>query len=115
MSMTRFTLTAAVWLGAVLMPSFSIAQSEQEVAAKDACAELVAYVETNDDGKLAVTLDQARSFQDEEACREVLAKLTAKANGGQAAEPSKTAPDTVVVEGATETNVVEQPAQGTAV
>jgi sporulation protein YlmC with PRC-barrel domain len=45
----------------------------------------------------------------------VLAKLTAEANGGQAAEPSKTAPDTVVVEGATQTNVVEQPAQRTAV
>ena len=107
--MARFAVGAALCAGAALMPNLSIAQSEQPQTQKDACAELVAYVEANGNGKLAVTLDQARSFQDEGACRGVLAKLTASAGGAEATEPPNTAVDQVVAEGATEAPAVEQP------
>ena len=107
--MARFAVGAAFFAGAALMPNVSMAQSEQQQAQKNDCAELVAYVEANGNSKLAVTLDQARSFQEEGACREVLAKLTASAGGAEATEPPRTGADHVVVEGTTQATVVEQP------
>ncbi len=83
MTLANTSLVAAVAVTTILLGGPAVAQQGQSPAQENSCRELIGYLQSGPVDNAAITLDQARAHRDQndqQACRQALAKIAQRAH-----------------------------------